>query len=169
MGSCNRPTKSSHRLQSRAAKSRRAHCGNRPDHGAKNRVAGETSIDMRGARNVCSQASTTMSGGPSNAGCARSIPTPKWISSLLSTVGINRAKRRCAGATVIRFPCHWPPSVSCVIRRVWIPVLTMRQHRGRAWCVTKGARRVRRGASGNLQGINSEGAGCQLSNFCMSE
>jgi hypothetical protein len=35
----------------------------------------------------------------------------------------------------------------------------MREHRWRARCVTKGARRVRRGASGNLRGQPLEGAG----------
>jgi hypothetical protein len=39
----------------------------------------------------------------------------------------------------------------------------MRKHRGRARCVTKGARRVRRGASGNLWGSHPGGAGCLLS------
>jgi hypothetical protein len=34
---------------------------------------------------------------------------------------------------------------------VLIPVPPMREHRGRARCVSKGARRVRRGASGNPQ------------------
>ena len=57
-------------------------------------------------------------------------------------------------------------SSECTVRPItWgrKPVLTMREHRGRARCVTKGARRVRRGASGNLRGLYLGGAGCQLS------
>jgi hypothetical protein len=72
-------------------------------------------------------------------------------------------QKACAGATMVGFPYRRLPSVSSVIGRGPIPVLTMRQHQGRARCVMHGAPRVRRGASENLQRAIPEGAGCPLS------
>ena len=68
---------------------------------------------------------------------------------------------RWGDGTVV--PMAMAPSASYAMRRGRTPVRLMREHRWRARCISKGARRVRRGASRNPSPCGLVGAGCPLS------
>ena len=80
-----------------------------------------------------------------------SIPKPPCGTSRSSTAGTGPGSGCCAGTTMVWFPCRWRPFASSTTSRGPTPARLMRKHRGRARCISKGARRVRRGASGNPQ------------------
>ena len=110
---------------------------------------------------------TTMSGGPSCDGSVRSTPPLGCVIWPSSTVTTDHDNVRCTGATATRLPCRSPRSVFDATPWVLIPVPPMREHRGRARCVSKGARRFGEGHPETRSAHAPAGVGCPLSRKCL--